>query len=174
MKITILGPSGSGKTTLAKKISDRFGIPRLELDRLWFECGGYNCFINGCSEEEKSKVFEQIKNKVENFLSENENWVIDGVYTKVQTIIADTADDVVLIKRPVLKRATSHIVRVAKNDGRHPETTKFQDFLFSKTIIKRWLKGENKKLQEFLDNYNDKLVVLRSFREVDDYFSSIS
>ena len=174
MKITIVGPSSSGKSTLAKRISQRFTIPRLELDRLWFEAGGHDCFVNGCTEEEKNKISLQIKDQVEDFLTQHKDWVIDGTYTKIQPMIADQADNVVLIQRQLVKRIISHIVRVVKNEGRHPETTRWQDLCFTKTLVKRWLKNEQRDLQKFLSNYTDKVIVLKSFKDIDHYFNFIN
>lgn len=174
MKITVIGPSGGGKSTLTRKISDKFGIPRLEMDRLWFESGGHNCFIKGCTEEEKNMVSQRINKKVSEFLSTHEHWVIDGTYTKIQPLIANKADAVVLIRRPLPQRLFGHILRVIKNTDCHPETSKWQDIHFSKTIVRRWIKGENKKLDEFLVTYQDKLIILKSFKEIDDYLNSLA
>lgn len=169
----MIGPSGSGKSTLTRKISERFNIPRLELDRLWFESGGHDCFINGCTEEEKATISNHINEKVTEFLSKNKQWVIDGTYTKTQPIIAEKAYAVVLIRRPLLKRVSGHILRVLKGKNRHPETSWWQDLCFSKTIIRRWAQGESKKLDDFLITYQDKLVTLKNFKEIDDYFDSL-
>lgn len=117
MKITIIGPSGGGKSTLARRIAHDFFVPRLELDRLWFQHRGYEV-MNG-TEEEKVLVQTKIKIDVETFLTQHPAWVCDGTYGKIQPIIAELADTVVLIQRPLLSRVKSHIMRVLKNDGRN-------------------------------------------------------
>lgn len=174
MRITIIGPSSGGKSTLARKISDKYGVKRLELDRLWFEAGGHDCFINGCSEDEKNRVTERIKTGVKEFLSKNDNWVIDGTYSKIQPLIADMADEVVLIRRPLLNRVVSHVFRIIKNEWRHTETSRLQDLMFTKEIIRRWLSGENKKLDSWISNYDEKLTCLRSFKEISCYYDDLN
>lgn len=171
MKITIIGPGGSGKSTLAKRIADAFTVPRLELDRLWFHHGGHEVMYG--TAEEKALVQEKIKADVEVFLDQHAAWVCDGTYSKIQPIIAELADTVVLIQRPLLRRVMSHVLRVLKNDGRHPEVTWRQDLLFTKTIIRRWWQGENKKMTLVTAPYQDKLVVIKSFRNIDRFFASL-
>ncbi len=171
MKITIIGSSGSGKSTLAKKISQAFAVPRLELDRLWFAYGGH-LVMNGTIDE-KQVVSDQIAKTVSDFLSDHDSWVCDGTYAKIQPLIAKQADVLVLIKRPLYRRIISHIKRIITSDGRHPEVTPWQDLLFTKTLIKRWWRGEDKNLNNLVLLYEDKLVVCQSFKEIDRFFQTL-
>lgn len=171
MKITIIGTSGSGKSTLSRKISETFQLPRVEIDRIWFKHNGHK-YLNG-SPEEKELVMNKVTEEIKDFLSDNDAWVIDGTYSKIQPLIADKADVVIHIKRSLLRRVVGHILRVLRAKDRHPEVTKVQDLLFVKTIVKRWKKNEDQKLEEFTKLYKQKLVVLRSFKEIDTYFESL-
>ena len=173
MKITIVGPSSGGKSTLTRKISEHFNIARLEMDRLWFESGGHDCSMFGCTEEEKQLVQDQIGKRVTNFLENNDDWVVDGTYSKIQPLIAEKADVVVLIRRPLLSRLCSHLSRVMKGEDRHPETGWWQDIIFVKAILRRWWQKEHAKLDEVLAPYQNKLVILKSFKEIDSYFESL-
>jgi adenylate kinase family enzyme len=171
MKITIIGTSGSGKSTLSRKISETFKLPRVEIDRIWFKHDGHK-YLNG-TVEEKEVVMNKVTEEIKDFLSKNENWVIDGTYSKIQPLIADKADFVIHIKRSLLRRILSHIKRVMQGNDRHPEVTKMQDLMFIRTIVKRWRKRENKKLETFTKQYTQKLVVLKDFKEIDTYFESL-
>ena len=71
MKIEVIGYSGSGKSTLAKKLGEIFNLPVLHLDNTKF----YGDWQER-TEEEQTKI-------VQNFLDANENWVIDGNFTKI-------------------------------------------------------------------------------------------
>lgn len=71
MKIQIIGYSGSGKSTLAKELATYFNIPYIHLDNVQFY-GDWQIR----SIEEQNKI-------VDEFISENENWIIDGNYSKV-------------------------------------------------------------------------------------------
>lgn len=173
MKISVIGPSGSGKSELTRKISKQFDLPRLEIDRLWFTCGGYELFLRSGTDEDEIKVDEKIKASIQQFLAEHNDWVIDGSYIKFQNMIADEADQLVFIKRPLVNRVLSHLLRIFRGRDRHPETTKWQDVKFIKTIIRRWRKNENTKLENFVKDYEEKLIRLNSFKEIDHYFDSI-
>lgn len=71
MKIQIIGYSGSGKSTLAKKLSEFYNIPHLYLDTLKF----YGDW------QEVSK--DEIAKNVQEFLDNNDSWVIDGNYSSI-------------------------------------------------------------------------------------------
>jgi len=172
MKITIIGPSGSGKSTLARKISAQFSILRIEIDRIWFKYDGH-MNLQGNNQEKKELVSQKIQQDIEEFLAKHNDWVIDGTYSKLQPIIANQADTVVLIRRSLLARIVSHLSRILKGNDRHPEVTRMQDVMFTKTLIQRWWKRENTKLDEFVVKYKKKLVVLISFRDIDAYFNSL-
>jgi adenylate kinase family enzyme len=172
MKITIIGSSGGGKSTLSRKISSEFSIPRFEIDRVWFKYGGHE-YLNGCTPAQKEVISKKILMEIEQFIDGNESWVFDGTYSKLQPVIAEQADYVVLIQRPLHKRIFSHIYRVIKGDDRHPEVTRLQDLGFTRTLIKRWRKQEDKKLSEFVKQYTHKLAVLRNFKEVDAFFETL-
>lgn len=171
MKITIIGSSGGGKSTLARKISQHFTIPRLEIDRLWFKYDGHKHFNK--TPEQKEAISQKIESELRAFLAKNQHWVIDGTYSKLQPLIADQADTVVLINRPVLHRAWSHVVRVLHGQDRHPEITKLQDLTFTKTIFRRWRNQEDAKLAGFTKRYQEKLVILKSFTKINNYFHSL-
>lgn len=71
MKIQIIGYAGSGKSTLAKRLAKHYNINYLHLD---------NTHFYGNWEERTVKEQTEI---VDKFLLENENWIIDGNYSKV-------------------------------------------------------------------------------------------
>lgn len=69
-RVTVVGPSGSGKSTLARQIGGLYELPVFHMDQLFFNPGW----------EEKSK--EALIEEVESILHENEEWVIEGNYSK--------------------------------------------------------------------------------------------
>eukprot|EP00833_Pecoramyces_ruminatium_P003678 jgi/Orpsp1_1/1177710/evm.model.c7180000062557.1 len=71
MKIQIIGYSGSGKSTLAKTLGELYNIPVLYLDKEVFY-GNW---------EKRSN--EEISKKIQKFLNDNENWIIDGNFSKI-------------------------------------------------------------------------------------------
>ena len=167
MKITIIGYSGGGKTTLAKRISTEFGIPHQQIDRIWFGANGHGAK----SETEKELVRNAIEKEVLAF-SQQPDWVSDGFYSRVQGLLADKADYVVVIELPLLRRLLNHWKRVLAESERHPEVTKLQDLWHSTEIIKRTFTFRQK-LESFKQQHKEKVVVLKSFKDIDAFFVSL-
>ena len=69
MKIAIIGYSGSGKSTLAAQLSNHYSIPKLHMDRLQFQ--------PGWKDSDRDWMSEQM----DDFLSKNTDWIIDGNYS---------------------------------------------------------------------------------------------
>ena len=71
MKIAIIGFSGAGKSTLAKKLGQKYNLPILHLDSVHFK------------ENWIERPTEEMEYLVQNFIKNNEEWVIDGNYKKI-------------------------------------------------------------------------------------------
>lgn len=72
MKIAIIGYSGCGKSTLAKHLSQRYHIPVLYLDSVYWLPNW-----RSREQEEGAKIVRQ-------FLDTNDSWVIEGNYTSME------------------------------------------------------------------------------------------
>ncbi|MCP2637390.1 toxin [Microbacterium sp. HD4P20] len=69
-RIRVLGTSGSGKTTLAAEIARRTGLPRLELDAVFWDAGW------------QFRELEEAHRIIEEFTADHpDGWVIDGNWT---------------------------------------------------------------------------------------------
>lgn len=68
MKVAIIGYSGCGKSTLAGELSERYQIPVLYLDCVFW--------LPGWESRKREESIEIVKK----FLDENASWVIDGNY----------------------------------------------------------------------------------------------
>jgi adenylate kinase family enzyme len=168
MRISIIGLPGSGKSTLAQAISSRLSIPYIHLDRLWFTSGGKNTKGNTPNLEQvrsdmQTKVIEAIQ---------AESWVSDGVYSRLQTKIADRADTLIYLDIPLYRRLLNHASRLLRPQTRHPEVTRWQDLMFFFDII-RMTRSQTPKITALVERYSDKVVILRSRKEMDDYVRSL-
>ena len=88
-RITVVGTTGSGKTTLARQISQRLGIPHVEMDALHW---GPNWT------PVEPEVFRQATAQA----LQGEAWVTDGNYGKVRDIVWGRADTVVWLDLALL------------------------------------------------------------------------
>ena len=78
-RIVVVGVSGSGKTTLACALSQRLGVPHVELDALHWDAGWTEAPLN---------VFRQ---RIAQAL-ECAAWVVDGNYSKARDLIWSRAE----------------------------------------------------------------------------------
>lgn len=75
-KILVFGNSGSGKTTLASRLADEHGISRLDLDSVsWISPGTRKSFVDSVRE-------------INDFIKQNEGWVIEGCYGSLIEVVA--------------------------------------------------------------------------------------
>ena len=103
-RIAIVGSSGAGKSTLARQLSQRLGVPRLELDELFHQPG----WTELPTEDFRAKVGEFVA---------NDAWVVDGNYERVRDLVLARAHLVVwlrmsraLVVRRVVKRTVSRVL----------------------------------------------------------------
>jgi len=80
-KIIIFGNSGSGKSTLAKQYAERFSLAHLDLDSLAWQD----------TIPPQRRELEDSINDLNDFLSQHENWVIEGVYADLLSSISSDA-----------------------------------------------------------------------------------
>lgn len=171
VKIQIIGFSGSGKSTLAKQLSERFSLPVIYLDTVFWLPGW-----KMRDREEQTAILEE-------FLETNKDtgWVIDGNYSKncydrrmeeADTILFLNYNRFLCLYR-ILKR---RIVFAGKN--RFSMTVGCDekiDWEFIKWSM--WdsrTKEARKKRQLLKETYPDKFTELKSPRELQKYLSKIS
>lgn len=169
MKVTIIGHSGSGKSTLARAISSKLGIPHLHIDRLWFESGAYKFLKPEDSEilKEKRGV---MKVEVERWIAQ-ESWVSDGWYSHLQPMITEKADQLVFLDIPLWTRLKNHLWRIFFS-SRHKELSKWDDIKFMFDIVYRTF-NRGPKIRKFAETNKNKLVILKSYKEVKKYLESL-
>lgn len=70
MKLLILGNSGSGKSTLAKAMSERHGLPHLDLDTIVWEP----------EQIAVPRAPDVVRTDLDAFIAAHPRWVIEGCY----------------------------------------------------------------------------------------------
>ena len=127
-KIFISGGPGSGKTTYAKKLSSLTGIPHFDLDDIQWDKGSFNCERPN---EERLKLRDKI-------LSENDNWIIEGVYFKDWIIpILEQSDKIIILNPSTPVRQWRIIKRFIKNKF-NPENKKHKENIITLFHLLIW------------------------------------
>jgi len=89
-KVIIFGNSGSGKSTLAAGLRDQ-GLAHLDLDVLaWTRT----------NPPERMSI-NQSYEKIQNFIKENDEWVVEGCYTDLLELVKPFANEAIFLNLPV-------------------------------------------------------------------------
>lgn len=80
-RIVIIGNSGSGKSYLADRLSALLSIPRIDLDVLFWEPGGFH------SKRPTALVQQDIAD-----IRQRKQWVVEGVYGELAALFLDRAE----------------------------------------------------------------------------------
>ena len=89
--ILIFGNSGSGKSTLAKELCSPGILAHLDLDTLAWK---------PVSPPERMPLEESAK-KIDEFLSSNQDWVIEGCYTDLLEKVVSKSTEMIFMNLPV-------------------------------------------------------------------------
>jgi adenylate kinase family enzyme len=88
-RIAVIGATGSGKTTVSGVLAERFGVPHVELDALFWNAG----WTETPPIEFKQRVIAALG---------TDGWVVDGNYRgRLGTFVLDQADLVVWLDLPL-------------------------------------------------------------------------
>ncbi len=161
MKIQIIGYSGSGKSTLAKTLSELYELPILYLDNVKFY-----------GDWEERTTEEQIE-IVKQFLANNENWVIDGNYSKICPERFELSDKTIYMNFNRIKCFISAYKRYKKHKSIHRESCNCKD-KFDHSF-RKWLlfDGRTKeRKQKHISNLNKtkgEKIILKNRRQVNNF-----
>lgn len=90
-KFVIFGNSGSGKSTLAKELVLKHNLSHLDLDNIaWRQI----------SPPERMPISDSEK-LINDFLTSNKRWVIEGCYSDLLELVIPMASDVVFLNLPI-------------------------------------------------------------------------
>ena len=169
MKIAIIGYSGAGKSTLAEKLSNYYSIPKLHMDTLQFQ--------PGWQDSDRDWMEAEMKN----FLSEHTNWFIDGNYSWCyyeermqeadQIIFLNFSPWICLFR--AFKRYLTYRGKVRESMAADcPERFNWE---FIRWIL--WdgrTKTAKERYQRVLETYPEKVIVLRSQKEIDQFLENLT
>lgn len=151
MKIFIIGGPGSGKTTLAKKLSEQYGIPRFDLDDLFWDNTAAH-YGTKRDPAERGAMLDRI-------LSESD-WIIEGVYYAWCERCFAEADSIRFLnvpRRVYRRRIIRRFVRrkLGLEEGKKETFRSLRDLL---NWADRYQQRNAVEIQKILRAYSDKVI----------------
>jgi adenylate kinase family enzyme len=168
MRISIIGYSSSGKSTLAQNLGNILNIPVLHLDKVNF------------LPEWKERNKEESKKIVEDFIKDNDKFIIDGNYIKfVYDLRMKLSDKIIFLDFDRITCLFQAFQRYNKYKGKVRDSMtegcyEKLDWDFIKWIL---FDGRNEerinRYNKIIEEYKDKIIILKNRKEVDDFVEKI-
>lgn len=149
MKINVVGTSGSGKSTVARQLAEKFSVPYIELDKLFWRQDW-----QGTPDDEFLARLAQVLGDADG------GWVLDGNYTRTKSIKWREVDWVVWVDYGFCRTLFQAVRRAATRAWARTELwpgtgnrESFRRSFFSRDSIILWtLKTYRKNRANYLDD----------------------
>jgi adenylate kinase family enzyme len=166
MKLYIIGSVVSGKTTVAKRLSEATNIRYTMLDEIVHEPDESSVWGNRKRPaKECDRLFSQIL--------QQEKWIIEDVCRPCFSEGLEQADAIVLLELPLRVRIYRIFLRWIKQRFGIERSLYRPSYKMLKRML-GWAKNYDSGKGELLDRikpYQDKLVILHSQKEIDEFIS---
>jgi adenylate kinase family enzyme len=161
-KIIIIGDSGRGKSTLAMKIAHKLNIPFFSTDDFLYDVK-YSVYRN------KQKAINDISK-----IYDTEKWIVEGSTNFLLQPGLSHADNIIYLKyKNIFSQWISIITRHFKRKDKNIlRTLGLMKHVFYKRFSLGYRNGQ-KTVYERIDPYKDKIIILTSFKEINDFIESI-
>jgi adenylate kinase family enzyme len=161
-KILIIGEAGRGKSTLARKLSEKTGIEHLQTDDFFWK-------VKYSEPHPREEALEKIKTEYQ-----KEQWIVEGTTSWLIEPGLELADVIVFLHfRNLLAQWISIIKREFQEKRGNPKEALG---LLKHVMYKRygWAYKKGKIThRELVEPYKDKVVVLDSFKKIEEFLEKI-
>ena len=168
MKISIIGYSSSGKSTLAQNLGNILNIPVLHLDKVNF------------LPEWKERNKEESKKIVEDFIKNNDKFIIDGNYIKfVYELRMKLSDKIIFLDFDRITCLFHAFQRYNKYKGKVRDSMTEGCYEKLDWDFLHWIliggrtKERIKKNKILLEKHKDKCIILKNKEEVIEFIKKV-
>ena len=145
-RVLIVGPCGSGKSTLSRELRDILHLPLYHLDNLFW------------TKDKKEVPLIDFYRKLYEILPQEE-WIIDGDYSRTYELRIKYADTVIFLDYPLEICLEGVKSRIGKKRDDIPWIEESFDPEFEKFIISS-SKTRRPELLKILDKYQEQLTII--------------
>lgn len=156
-RIAIVGDSCMGKSTLAKQLGDYLTLPVYCSDDFFF-----------ITKYTKKRPIEDVY-KLARKVSLNKKWIFEGSTRRVLEQGLDKADQIIYLKSTSLFRQYTIFLR---RNEQNEHTLSHMWHLFKKRF--NLFNMRKKSYEDLLQPYKDKVITLTSFKEIDEWYKSLT
>ena len=163
-RILIVGCPGSGKSTLAKWLSKALGYPILHLDYI-FHIDNYNQITR-----------EELKDKISDFVQQNDCFIIDGNYQGTLAFRMQFADTILFLDFPTETCLENVYSRTKPGIDRDDIAPGFDNSIIDPEFIeyvKNFHTNKLPKLHSALADFEGKIIIFRRYDEIDEFIKKI-
>ena len=163
----IIGNGGSGKSYCSRKLAEKLGFPVLHLDHVFFEEKHYKAFK---SDEDRKRIIKE-------WISENQNGIIEGVYEDIVYWFEDYID--ILVYLDISWEEAEKGLRNRKYDPKMTDIkhhkASLENFIsYCKNYYDRDLSGVSKTAHDLLfDDFKGNKLRFFSRKEVNEFTGSV-
>ncbi|MGO4743702.1 adenylate kinase [Serratia quinivorans] len=177
MKINVVGTSGSGKSTVSRQLAEKFALPHIELDKLFWR------------PEWQGTPDGEFLARITQVLAEaDRGWVLDGNYSRTKAIKWESVDWVVWVDygfcRTLFQAVRRAVTRAWRGSELWPGTGNCESFrrsFFSRESIIWWtIKTYRKNRTGYLADMNNaryqhiRFIRLRSPEQTERFIRTLS
>ena len=158
-KLHIIGGPGSGKSYIARRLSEKYRLPRHDLDDIFWDRSHADYIRSG--DEARQRNLESIL--------ANEAWIIEGVYYKWLEKSFEGADKIIVLNAPVLLRQWRILRRYLgyKLSRSHEKNETFANLIELMSWNQKYDRDNLVRFYAFSKAQAHKIVVCSSFSEVE-------
>lgn len=158
-KLHIIGGPGSGKSYISRRLSEKYGLPRHDLDDIFWD-HNHKEYIRS-SEETRHRNLELILS--------NEAWIIEGVYYKWLEKSFEDADKIIVLTTPVVLRQWRVLRRYLgyKLSRSHEKDETFTNLVEMMCWNQKYDRDNLVRFYSFSKTQAHKIVSCSSFSEVE-------
>lgn len=162
-RILIIGISGTGKTVLARALSHLLSIPATHYDKLVWQ-------------EDWNEVSEDVVTRQLGDVIKKDQWIIEGFIHPAAQSKLERADTVIYLDYSGPRAAFGGLRRWWQYRGRvRPELAAGCVERFDWDYLKvMWRRGERPEIEEAIKGFEDKIVRLKTKKQLNQYLKSVS